>query len=161
MPNFMAESQMEVEDEANPTNRSMPAAWMNEMSADRYRPMMRLLDEEDFEFLRSQPGVTARQVARLRAQRCRIFRDYLHSLNADFRRVAMALKVVIAESGEDRADLAGLLLRRQAQFAWTMIRVQCRLVLFTWGMGRVDVSDLVDLFDGIRLELMSMAPAAA
>ena len=83
--------------------------WIDELSIDRYRPMMRLLDPEDFEFLRSQPGITSRQVARLRAQRCRIFRGYLRSLSADFGHVCMALKLLIAESQQDRADLARLL----------------------------------------------------
>jgi len=41
-----------------------------------------------------------------------------------------------------------------------MIRVQFRLLLYTWGLGRVDVSGLVKLFDGMRQELMTIAPAA-
>lgn len=134
--------------------------WTDEVSAERYRPMMRLLDTEDFEFLRSQPGITGRQMAKIRVQRCRIFRGYLRSLNADFGRVCMALKRVIAESGEDRPDLARLLLQHQARFACAMIRVQFRLLLYTWGLGRVDVSGLVKLFDGMRQELMTIAPAA-
>lgn len=140
---------------------SQSAEWIDEISADRYRPMARLLDSADFEFLRSQPGVTRWQIVRIRLQRCRIFRGYLRSLNADFGHVCMALKVLIAESGEDRADLAGVLLRHQSQFACAMIRVQCRLLLYTLGVGRVDVSGLVTLFDGMRQELMTMAPVAA
>lgn len=138
----------------------MSLEWIEEISAERYRPMMRLLDSEDFEFLRSQPGVTAGQIASIRTQRCRIFRGYLRSLNADFGRVCMALKLRIAESGEDRADLARVLLRHQAQFARTMIRVQFRLLLYRWGLGRVEVFSLVNLLAGMRQELMTIAPAA-
>ena len=134
--------------------------WIDEISAERYRPMMRLLDGEDFEFLRSQPGITRRQIARIRIQRCRIFRGYLRSLNADFGSVCTALKLVVAASGIDRPDLASLLLRHQAQFARAMIRAQFRLLLYTWGLGRVDVAGLVELFDGMRRELMTVAPAA-
>ena len=135
--------------------------WIDDISADRYRPMMRLLDGADFEFLRSQPGVTRLRIVRIRLQRCRIFRAYLRSLNADFGRVIMALKVLIAESEEDRADLARLLLRHQTQFACGMMRAQFRLLLYTVGLGRVDVSVLVNLFDGMRRELITLAPAAA
>src|SRR2546421_261833 len=84
--------------------------WIEEIAADRYRPMMRILDHGEFEFLRLQPGMTSRQIVRIRIQRCRIFRGYLRLLDADFRRVCGALKLVIAESGEDRSDLARVLL---------------------------------------------------
>jgi len=134
--------------------------WIDELSVDRYRPMLRLLDREDFEFLRSQPGITSRQVARLRSQRCRIFRGYLRSLSADFGHVCMSLKLLIAESQQDRADLARLLLKRQVQFACSMIQVHLRLILFTWGLSQVDVSGPLRLFDGIRIELATMSPGA-
>lgn len=135
--------------------------WIDELSVDRYRPMMRLLDRADFDFLRAQPGVTSRQIARLRTQRCRIVRGYLRSLSADFEQVSMALKLLIAKSQEDRPDLARLLLRRQALFACSMIRVHLRLTLYSWGLSQVDVSGPLRLFDGMRLELASMAPDAA
>src|SRR5262249_52340030 len=138
----------------------MSAEWIDEFSAERYRPMLRLLDNHDFEFLRSQPGVTPRHLARLRAQRRRIFRGYLHYLNADFGRVCMALKQVIAESGEDRPDLAKLLLRHQAQFSWGILRVQVRLVLYTLGLCQVDATALMSLFEGMRQELRSLVPIA-
>jgi hypothetical protein len=133
----------------------------DELQAERYRPMMRLLDGEDFEFLRSQAGITSRDLARLRTQRCRIFGGYLRSLREDFNRVSMALKVVITESGHDRPDLARELLRHQAQFVLTMMRVRFQLVLFRWGIGHVEASRLVKLFDGMRFELMTFDPAAA
>lgn len=142
-------------------NRPMSVEWIEEFSVERYRPMNRLLDREDFEFLSAQPGITAVHIATLRVQRCRILRGYLHFMNEDFKRICMAVKLLLAESKEDRADLAGALLRRQALFTCAMFRVQCRLVLFSWGVGSVDVSGLLRLFDGMRSDLMMMVPAAA
>ena len=49
------------------------AEWIDELSIERYRPMMRLLDSGDIEFLRAQPGFTPKMVTKLRAQRCQIF----------------------------------------------------------------------------------------
>jgi hypothetical protein len=72
----------------------------------------------------------------------------------------MALKLLIAESQQDRADLARLLLKRQVQFACSMIQVHLRLILFTWGLSQVDVSGPLRLFDGIRIELATMSPGA-
>ena len=56
----------------------------------KYRPMERLLQEEDFRFLSSQPGFSARLGRRFRSQRRRVFRAYLRSLSMDFGRVSKA-----------------------------------------------------------------------
>src|SRR5664279_2164904 len=78
-------------------DRSLPvtAEWIDELSTDRYRPMMRLLDSGDIEFLRSQNGYSPKMEARLRAQRCQIFRGYLRCLDMDLQRVCVALKLVL------------------------------------------------------------------
>ena len=85
-------------------DRSLPvtAEWIDELSTDRYRPMMRLLDSRDIEFLRSQAGFTPKMESKLRAQRCQIFRGYLRCLDMDFQRVCMALKLVLVQSEQDR-----------------------------------------------------------
>src|ERR1700687_3564058 len=95
----------------NSADRSLPvtAGWIDELSTDRYRPMMRLLDSADLEFLRSQPGFTSRMESKLRAQRCQIFRGYLQCLNMDFKRVCMALKLVLVQSEQDRPELSAVL----------------------------------------------------
>src|ERR1022692_3495604 len=66
-------------------NRSLPvtAEWIDQLSTDRYRPAMRLLDSRDIDFLRSQAGFTPKMEARLRAQRCQIFRGYLRCLRSE------------------------------------------------------------------------------
>ena len=65
----------------NGSSLPLTAEWIDELSIERYRPMMRLLDGGDLEFLRSQPGFTPRMATKLRAQRCQIFRGYLRCLN--------------------------------------------------------------------------------
>ncbi len=137
------------------------AEWIDDLSIERYRPMMRLLDDRDLEFLRSQPGYSPRMVARLRQQRCQIFRGYLRCLSADFRRVCTAVKVLMLQSREDRPDLASALLRYQAAFATGLALVEMRVFFYRWGLGSVDVSSLVGTFDAMSLELRALAPAAS
>src|SRR5690242_18787345 len=93
------------------------AEWIDELSIERYRPMLRLLDSSDLEFLRSQPGYTPKMESNLRAQRCTIFRGYLRCLHMDFRRVCLALKLVMVQSHYDRPDLASALMHHQVMFA--------------------------------------------
>ncbi|MBZ5620390.1 MAG: hypothetical protein LAQ69_16945 [Acidobacteriia bacterium] len=136
------------------------AEWIDELSIEFYQPMIRLLDGEDLKFLRSQPGFTPEMAAKLRIQRCRIFRGYLRCLNADFGRICAAMKVLMVQSRDDRPDLAAALVRQQARFMSGMLMVQFRLFLYRWGVGAVDVSALVTVFDLMRLELRTLVPDA-
>ena len=135
------------------------AGWIDELSTERYRPMMRLLDGDDLAFLSSQPGFTSKMAGQVRTQRCQIFRGYLRCLTADFQRVCMALKIMMLQSRYDRPDLASVLLRQQVRFGVGMAAVQFRLLFYRWGFCRVDVMDLVKIFDSMRLELRALVPA--
>src|ERR1700683_4100357 len=84
----------------------LTAEWIDELSMERYRPMLRLLDSGDLEFLRSQPGFNSQMVSKLRVQRCQIFLGYLRCLNLDFKRVCAAIKILMLQSQLDRPDLA-------------------------------------------------------
>jgi hypothetical protein len=132
------------------------AGWINELSTDRYRPMMRLLDTSDIEFLRTQPGFTPEMETRLRAQRCQVFRTYLRCLELDFQRVATALKIIMSQSEKDRGDLAAVLLQHQLKFALGMQVMRGRLMLYQWGIGQVDAASLLRTFDVLRIELGGM-----
>jgi len=143
----------------NGSSLPLNAEWIDELSVERYRPMMRLLDGADLEFLRSQPGFTPRMATKLRVQRCQIFRGYLRCLNGDFQRVCAAIKILMVQSRQDRPDLAGLLVQQQMRFACEMGLVYFRLVLYRWGVCGVDVTSLVKNFDLMRLELRSLVPA--
>ena len=145
------------------TGTSLPltAEWIDELSVERYRPMMHLLDDGDLGFLRSQPGFTPAMAARVRLERCQIFRGYLRSLRTDFQRVCAALKLLMLHSRYDRPDLAGVLVHQQLRFECGMMVVRFRLFLYRFGLCGVDVADLVKIFDLMRLELRRLVPAAA
>lgn len=94
----------------------------------------------------------------MRRQRCRILREYLHSLTTDFTRIVTVLKILMTQASTDRPDLASLLIRSQASFALYMVIVRVRLVLYAFGIGTVDVGALLKVFEGMRLELRTLIP---
>ena len=145
-----------------PSGTSLPltAEWIDDLSIERYKPMLRLLDSGDIDFLRSQPGYTRAMEVKLRAQRCQVLRGYLRHLNTDFQRVCLVLKMVMVQSESDRPDLAATLIHHQVMFASGMLTVSFRLLLYRWGLCQVDVSSLVKIFDTMRIELRQMAPSA-
>jgi hypothetical protein len=136
------------------------AEWIDDLSLDRYRPMLRMLDGDDIAFLRSQPGFTPNMARKLRTQRTQIFRGYLRSLETDFGRVCAAIKLVMLQSQHDRPELAEALIRQQVTFACSMLSVRARLVFYSLGVCSVEVSALVKIFDTMRVELRSLVPAA-
>jgi hypothetical protein len=137
------------------------AEWIEELSIERYRPMLRLLDSDDHEFVRNQSNFEETKFAEFRRDRCRLFRTYLKWLNADFASVCLALKITMLQAEIDRPDLASTLLRSQIRFATRMLTVQFQLALYEAGFGTVDVRGLLTLFDSMRLELRSLAPESA
>jgi hypothetical protein len=134
--------------------------WIDDLSLDRYRPMVRMLDGGDIAFLRSQPGFTPDMAKKLRAQRTQIFRGYLRNLEIDFGRVCSAIKVVMLQSKHDRPELAEALVREQVTFACAMLSVRVRVFLYSRGICGVEVSKLVKIFDSMRVELRTVVPAA-
>ncbi len=145
------------------TDRSLPvtAEWIDDLSTDRYRPMMRLLDPREIEFLCSQAGFTSKMESRVRAQRCQIYRGYLQCLNMDFQRVCTALKLVLVQSEQDRPDLSSILLHNQILFATGLLAVHFRLILYGWGICTVEADGLMRIFDGMAFELRHLVPTAA
>jgi hypothetical protein len=141
---------------------TMPATidWIDELSTERYRPMLRLLDSEDLDFVRSQPGCTPKLLDCMRRQRVQVFRGYLRQLGTDFGRTCAALKLLMVQASCDRPDLASTLVRSQVAFAAGMLTVQVRLVFYSLGVGTPNVADLLNLFDGMRVELRTLVPAA-
>ena len=132
------------------------------LSLEKYRPMERLLQEQDFRFLATQPGFSPQLGRRFRTERRRIFRGYLRNLKKDFGRVSLAFRILIVHSVEDRGDLAASLVRLRLMFAIGMLAVEGRLLLHAAGLGTVDVSGLVASLETMQgqMRLMLTPPQA-
>ena len=133
--------------------------WLNGFSVARYKPMERLLSEEDFEFLASQKGYTPRIARRLRSERRRIFREYLHCLKRDFGRLEAGIRLFMVHATEDRPELAKALLRCRLSFTFGVFAAECRVALHTIGIGTVDIRQLIGSVDGMRAYLGELAVA--
>lgn len=127
--------------------------WITNFSVARYRPMLRLLDEADYKFLASQPGYSKKYIDRLRAERRAIFRAYLRNLVRDFHRLHMAARMVLVYAPQDRPDLAMTLMRQRFLFTFAIMSIECRLLLHTLGIGTVDVRNLLQALDNMRINV--------
>ena len=132
--------------------------WLARLSAERYRPMERLLDPAEEAFLAARAD--AGMVRRFRAQRRRIFRRYLQSLDRDFGKICAAIRMVLAHSQQDRPELAMALVKQEAVFALALLAVRGRLLLHAAGIGTVDVRGLVTTMDAMRRELSQLVPVS-
>jgi hypothetical protein len=131
-------------------------------SMSRYQPMERLLNEQDFVFLASQPGYAPEIGARWKRERRRIFRLYLDELKCDFRRLHAEARVLAAKADAESAELVGILLRQQVTFWRAMAGLELRLALRAGGIGKVDVRPLIQLIEAMRADLARFsAPQAA
>jgi hypothetical protein len=119
----------------------------------KYRPMERLLGEEDFRFLASQPGFTPKLGRRLRTERRQIFRGYLRCLSRDFHSISAACRMLMVHSAEDRAELASSLMQQQFMFGLGMLAVEGRLILHAAGIGTVDVRGLVESLETMQTQV--------
>ncbi len=143
------------------TNLPLPMEdWEGIFSPSRYRAMERLLDESDQDFLRAQPGVSAKVEKKFRKARVTLFRAYMHQLSDDFHRVCKALKILMVHAQADRHDLAGLILKQQCQFTVTMMVTEVRLTLYGWGWAGVDAQALLAPLTAVRTQLQALAAFA-
>jgi hypothetical protein len=131
-------------------------------SLDRYQPMARLMAEEDLVFLKSQPGYRAEMGERWKRERRRIFRLYLAELKADFRKLHAHARELVAGSGADSAALVEVLIKQQLTFLMATTALEFRLALQQIGIGKVDITPLIELVEAMRMDLAQRtAPHAA
>jgi hypothetical protein len=133
--------------------------WINNFSIARYRPMLRLLDETDYKFLALQPGYSKNVIENLRAERREIFREYLRNLVRDFHKLHLAARMVLVYAPQDRPDLAMMLVRQRVLFTFAILAVECRLMLHVFGIGTVDIRNVITALDNMRANVSGFAAA--
>src|SRR3954451_16232945 len=133
-------------------------AWLEDCSIAKYRPMLRLLSEDDYEFLSNQAGYQGKIASELRSERRKVFRAYLRNLVRDFGRLHHCAKMMAAYSAQDRPELGTKLLMQKVTFTAAVAAVRLRLALHTVGIGTVDVRNLVNSLDHMRSSVDSLMP---
>jgi hypothetical protein len=139
--------------------RGTEANSLTVISADRYRPMLRLLSDEDLSFV----SANANLHRTLRTRRRELFRTYLRCLTRDYANLLAGVRYAMVQSGLDRPDLARALAKNRTLFVMAIYKVEFRLALHAVGMGRVEISGLVEALESLRnqVSVLSAAPMAA
>lgn len=141
--------------------RSMGSATVtpSALSADRYRPMLRLLSDDDLAFVSSDSKLQSM----LRAKRRALFRGYLRCLTRDYAQLLAGVRQTMVQSGVDRPDLARALAKNRVLFAMALCKVEYRLVLHSAGIGHIEIAGLVDALEVLRRQVaaLSALPQAA
>jgi hypothetical protein len=127
------------------------------ISTDRYRPMLRLLSDEDLSFV----SASAHLRKTLRSRRRELFRGYLNCLTRDYARLLGGVREVMVQAGIDRPDLAKALAKNRVFFAMAICRVEYRLALHAIGVGTVDVSALVEAMETLSSQVRAFTAAPA
>jgi hypothetical protein len=126
------------------------------LRAGRYRPMLRLLSEEDLAPVRSN-GTLLRRV---RAERAAIFRGYLRCMGRDYGRLLASLSLSALYSEVDRPDIAWTVFRNRVLFAATMCRLDLMLFLYRFGIRGIDVSGLLAALEMLSAQTPGFARSA-
>lgn len=134
---------------------------MRKYDPDRYRPMTRLLDQEDFEFLAAQPGFRPEIARKLRTQRRRVMRMYLRAVSKDFNLLHARARRLVAAAPEEHHNLVGVLIRQRATFFRVRSMVEMRLALDWLLPGTVDIRPLIGALEKLQAELQMPAPTPA
>ncbi len=118
--------------------------WAQSFSLSAYAPMERLLDDEDFRFIKSQQGANRKILRELRAKRVRIFSAYLAMMSRDFHRLYTLLQQYLVTAEIDDPDVAATLIRQRWIFYRSILVTQIRLRLYVIGIGSVSCEPLMD-----------------
>ena len=128
-----------------------PEAW-RAPEVQRYQPMLRLMQAEEFAF------ADGNRIARrkMEAQRRQILRGYLRCIARDYGQLLAGIRTVVVQSSTDRPDLVKLVIQSRLRFAWALCRIEMRLALHTIGFGSVDLSHLVRAVESLRTAHLSL-----
>jgi hypothetical protein len=136
--------------------RSAESGRASSLAADRYRPMLRLLSNDDLAF------VSADRKTRkaFRAKRRELFRGYLRYLTRDYAHLLAGVRRAMVQSGEDRPDLARAMARNRVLFAVATCKIEFSLALHAAGIGNVDIAGLVEALETLRSQVGMLSAAS-
>jgi hypothetical protein len=124
-------------------------AWVRNFAIEKYRPMLTILLDADFDFLKNQPGYRPEIADRLYKARRKSFRKYLASLVRDHNRLHSAARELVCQAPNDRSDLAIALLKSHVLFTWRVMLIHVKLALPV-PMVQIDSAALLACMDELH-----------
>jgi hypothetical protein len=109
--------------------------WLDEFTIERYRPLERLLDPGDMQFVKCHSGYTPSLGKKLASSRRAAARLFLTELTSDFDRMVRLGREMLVASRQDRPDLLSTLVRQWAAFHFRIFVLRVRLVLAPLGLA--------------------------
>lgn len=94
-----------------------------------YRPLERILGEDDYRFLQRLPGYQPEIGGEFRKQRRKIASRYLDRLEREFHQLHLLARALVRDQERDRPELAVALVRSDAEFRWNLWKVRLQLSL--------------------------------
>ena len=126
------------------TNLPAGRDWYGDFDASRYRPMQRLLAEDDTLYLHTA-GLNRRELKQFQKQRRRLFERYLRNLEGDFARLHACARSLLIDAPEDRPELAAAIIRQQLAFRHTVWTIRLRLYVPGFTGAAAQVGRLLEL----------------
>lgn len=138
-------------------SHSQRSVRLREQRPVRFHPMQRLLGEDDFAFLSSQPGYRPEIGARLRAHRATMYRRYIGLLSIEFNRLHKSLRLLTLYAETDRAETSRILVEQRILFSYRLLQAHLRLEFYSFGVKPLDVSSLVETVDSMRSSVRQLS----
>lgn len=133
-------------------------ARLESINLEFYRPLERLLADEDFEYLADQPGYKSRMSRHLRSQRRSIARQYIARIDADFETLHSVARRLLVGAPVDRAEFASALFHAKVSFEVSLFRVRTGLVLDAMGVSHADLRGLSTSLAQMRETMQALSP---
>jgi hypothetical protein len=133
--------------------------WLENFTTAAYYPMEGLLADEDFRFLSRQPGFDFSLYRKLRADRLRIFRQYLNRLVGDFNRLHAVARFLVTQGSEDGSEVLKQLIWLRVRFSMAVLRVEGCYLLCRCGWRTMMVSNLIARLEDMSGQLNAISAA--
>ena len=127
----------------------LAGSWDTDFDIGRYRPMHRLLSEDDILFL-ARVGADSRTTRRMRSERRLLFARYLSNLEMDFARLHGAARELLLAAPEDRPDLAAAIMKQQLEFQRCVWTIRLSLHVPGFSVASEHLGRLLDAAQGMR-----------
>ncbi len=94
----------------------------------------------------------------LRSERRAYWRGFLHSVNRDYLEQLAAIRKAVLDTGTERPTLTRALAKNQILFRAAVFKSKMLIELHALGIGRVDLSILVDALETMRAQVAILTP---